>query len=157
MQLQEADGKKLRMKRLDVVSLKMVKEASFPFETRTIRSPNDAMRLAKSFIGDADREICGLITLDTKNKVNAIHVVSIGSLNASLVHPREVFKLAILSSSASILIFHNHPSGCPQSSPEDIQITQRLKESAEILGIDLLDHIIIGDSGFYSMKENGII
>ncbi|MGG1518467.1 JAB domain-containing protein [Paenibacillus oryzisoli] len=157
MQLTEAKEKITRMKRLDVVSLKLVKEASFPFETRTIKCPNDVMRLAKSFIGDADREICGLITLDTKNKVNAIHVVSIGSLNASLVHPREVFKLAILSSSASVVIFHNHPSGCPQSSTEDLMITNRLKEAGEILGIELLDHIIIGDSNFYSMKENGFI
>lgn len=156
MQLTEMNEKK-RMKRLDVVSLKMVKEASFPFETRTIRSPNDVMKLAKAFIGDADREICGLITLDTKNKVNAIHIVSIGSLNASLVHPREVFKLAILSSSASIVLFHNHPSGSPECSPEDIAITQRLSESAKILGVDLLDHCIIGDSTFYSMKENGYL
>src|SRR5690606_1934731 len=111
MQLQEVNEKNQRMKRLNVVSLKMVKEGTFPYRTNVIRSPKDAAELAREFIGDADREICGLIGLDTKNKITAIHIVSIGSLNSSIVHPREVLKYCLLANCASYVLFHNHPSG----------------------------------------------
>lgn len=154
MQLNEE--KKQRMKRLDVVSLKMVKECTFPYSINTIRSPKDAAELARQFIGDADREICGLIGLDTKNKINGIHIVSIGSLNASIVHPREVLKYCVLANCASYVLFHNHPSGCCASpSPEDCTITDRLKQASEIMGIEILDHLILGESNHYSMKEHG--
>jgi len=78
-----------------------------------------------------------------------------GSLNASIVHPREVFRAAIKCSSASIICAHNHPSGDPTPSPEDISLTQRLLQAGEIVGIDVLDHLIIGDSSFVSLKEKG--
>lgn len=80
-----------------------------------------------------------------------------GSLNASIVHPREVFRAAIKCSSASIICAHNHPSGDPTPSPEDIALTRRLLEAGEIVGIDVLDHLIIGDDGFISMKEQGLM
>lgn len=99
-----------------------------------------------------------LLCLDSKNQPTAINTVSIGCLNSSIVHPREVFKVAILSNSASIIVYHNHPSGDIKPSKDDINITQRLKESGKILGIDLIDHIIVGSNEmYYSFKEKGNI
>ncbi|NQX62162.1 DNA repair protein RadC [Paenibacillus qinlingensis] len=145
------------MKRLSVVSLKMVKETTLSYRSNVIRKPQDAFEIAKDFIGDEDREHCMLICLDTKNKVNAIQTIGIGSLNAAIVHPREVFKIAILSNSASIIFAHNHPSSDCTPSQEDIKITERIKQAGEIIGIDLCDSIIVSDDNCYSMKEHGFI
>jgi len=94
--------------------------------------------------------------LDCKNRIICFDRVSVGSLNQCVVHPREVFKAAALSSAASILLMHNHPTADPTPSREDIAITRRLKEAGELLGILVLDHIIIGD-GYYSFAEHGAI
>lgn len=102
------------------------------------------------------QEIFKTILLDTKNQVLQVETISIGTLNASLVHPREVFSEAIEKRSASIIIIHNHPSGNPEPSREDINITKRSVEVGEIIGIKVIDHIIIGD-GHYSFKENCLI
>ncbi len=102
-------------------------------------------------------EIFGLILLDIKNQIISTPVISKGGLNSSIVHPREVFKEAIRRSSAAIILYHNHPSGIPDPSKDDIEITKRLIDSGELLGINVLDHIIIGDNNFVSMKEKGII
>lgn len=136
----------------------MVKESSILYEKRRITSPDDAARIIRDFIGDADREMFIILCLNTKNEPTAIHTVSIGTLNSSDVHPREVFKVAILANSAAILLSHNHPSGDPTPSKEDIKITKRLKEAGEIIGIDIIDHIIIGDyDRFISLKQDGKI
>lgn len=111
----------------------------------------------KEYLGDVDREHFVVICLDTKNQPTCIQTVHIGSLNASIVHPREVLKSALLSNSASIIVGHNHPSNICDPSAEDIQVTERLKEAGNILGIDLLDHIIIGTDTFKSLKETGIV
>lgn len=95
--------------------------------------------------------------LDGKNRVVCMDVVSIGSLNQSIVHPREVFKTACLSNAAAILCIHQHPTGDPIPSKEDIAITNRLKEAGEIMGIKLLDHIIIGDGEYCSFVERGLM
>ena len=121
-------------KRVDIVSIKMVKEKSIKYEKRKITSPSDAEILCRNFLDDSDREKLIAISLDTKNQPTNINVVSIGSLNSSIVHPREVFKLAILSNANSIIISHNHPSGDPTQSREDINITKRLKECGELIG-----------------------
>lgn len=144
-------------KRVDIVSIKMVKEASILYKNRRVSSPNDAYELIKEFLECADREQLILCSLDTKNQPTTINIVSIGSLNSSIVHPRELFKIAILSNAATIIIAHNHPSGDPQPSSEDINITHRLKECGELLGIYLVDHIIIGDESFVSLKEKGLL
>lgn len=149
--------KKEPAKRINVVSIKMVKESSILYDIRRIESPKDAVELGKRFIEESDREQLLVCCLDTKNQPTAINVVSVGNLNTSVVHPREVFKPAILSNSASIILFHNHPSGDPTPSKEDTNITERLKECGNILGIKLIDHIIIGDNSYYSLKEKGII
>jgi len=103
------------------------------------------------------QEVLKLIMLDTKNNIIGIKDVFKGSLNTSIVHPREIFKEAIKKSSSSIIICHNHPSGDPTPSKEDINITIRLKECSKIMGIDLLDHLIIGKDQYVSLKEKGII
>ncbi|MFL0250133.1 JAB domain-containing protein [Clostridium neuense] len=145
-------------KRISIVSIKMIREGSILYNTRKILSPSDAVNLGKYFLEDADREKLIACCMDTKNQPISINIVSIGSLNSSIVHPREVFKAAILSNAASILIFHNHPSGNTEPSQEDITITKRLKEAGKLIGIELLDHIIIGSKGKYcSLKENGTL
>ena len=98
-----------------------------------------------------------LILLNIKNQVISTPIISKGGLNSSIVHPREVFKIAIKRSSASIILYHNHPSGEPCPSQDDIKITKRLIETGEIIGIKVLDHIIIGDNKFSSLKEKEII
>ncbi|MEF2243832.1 JAB domain-containing protein [Paenibacillus sp. IITD108] len=149
--------KKSSAKRVSIVSLKMVRESTILYPERSIRSPQDAARLLRPLLQNEDREHFLVVCLDTKNNVNSITTCHIGSLNASIVHPRECFKTAILSNAASIICAHNHPSGNAAPSQEDIQITSRLKEAGELLGIDLLDHLIIAGDNFCSLKEGGHI
>ena len=149
------DKKKIPAKRVGIVSLKLVKENSVLYETRIIRSPYDAYKLIKNFLIDSDREKFVVACLDTKNQPVNISVVSIGSVNSAIVHPREVFKVAMLSNASKIICFHNHPSGNLKCSKEDENITNRLKECGEILGIELVDHIIVGyNDKYFSFKEN---
>ena len=144
-------------KRINIVSIKMVKESSFLYRTRQILSPNDAYEMIKDQLQDLDREQFIIACLNTKNEPTNITVVSVGSLNKAIVHPREVFKTAILSNAASIMAFHNHPSGDTTPSQQDLQLTNRLYEAGELLGIKLLDHLIIGDGSFTSLKEKGYL
>jgi len=129
----------------------MVKECSVLYKNRVIRSPEDGYELFKQFLGDVDREHFVVACLDTKNQPTALNVCHVGSLNSFIVHPREVMKPAVLSNAAGILIGHNHPSGNPEPSQEDINVTKSLKEVGEIMGIDLLDHIILGEDTFTSL------
>ena len=108
------------------------------------------------FLNNETKEYFLSLHLDGKNRINAIDVVSIGSLNQSIVHPREVFKTALLTSAAAIILIHNHPSGDPTCSREDREITRRLKEAGDLLGIRVLDHIIVGDS-YLSFVEQGLL
>lgn len=122
-----------------------------------IMKPDDAAELVMEDMRYLKQEHLKVIMLNTKNIVIFIKDVSVGSLNSSIVHPREVFCDAIRKSSASIIICHNHPSGDPTPSNEDINITHRLKESGKLLGIDLLDHIIIGNGTYVTLKQKGIL
>jgi len=144
-------------KRVSIVSLKLVKESSILYEQRCVKSPEDAYQLLKQFLVERDREHFIVVSLDTKNQPVSINVCHIGSLNASIVHPREVMKSAILSNAASIIVGHNHPSGKAEPSREDIEVTKRLVETGKIIGIEVLDHIIVGDETFTSLKEKGYI
>lgn len=144
-------------KRVNIVSLKLVKESSLLYKERSVRSPEDGYQLMKLFLADKDREHFIVVSLDTKNQPVSINVCHIGSLNTSIVHPREVMKSAILSNASSIIVGHNHPSGLPEPSKEDIEVTRRLAETGKIIGIDVLDHIIVGDESFISLKEKGYI
>lgn len=144
-------------KRVDIVSIKMIKESSVLYANRKIATPEDCAILVKHLLEDSDREKLVVCCLNTKNEPTSISTVSIGSLNSSIVHPREVFKTAILSNAASIIIAHNHPSSNPTPSKEDINITDRLKEAGKIIGIELIDHLIICKENFLSLKEKGYL
>jgi DNA repair protein RadC len=126
-------------------------------ERYTVRSPEDGARFVMDDMRFLSQEHFVCIYLNTKNQVMHRQTIFIGSLNASIVHPREVYKEALRRSAASIICFHNHPSGDPAPSHEDIEVTKRLVESGKILGIELLDHIIIGDQRFVSLKEKGYV
>lgn len=127
-------------------------------ERPVIRSPVDVSHVMADYLRGTDREHFVILMLDTKNAVIGINTVSIGILDLALVHPREVYKPAILANAASIVLAHNHPSGDPTPSPEDRIITERLTEAGKILGIDVLDHVVIGAAGkFTSLKERGLI
>lgn len=143
-------------KRIDIVRIQMVKERSLLYPVRRVRMPGDVVELFRTFLQETDREQFVLLCLDAKNAPTAIHTVSIGSLDSSIVHPREVFKAAILANSASVIVAHNHPSGDPTPSREDISVTRNLQKAGELLGITVLDHIIVGSDGAYtSLKERG--
>ncbi|WP_226668697.1 RadC family protein [Metabacillus litoralis] len=157
LNLDKKEKKKVSAKRVNIVSVKLVKESSLLYKERSIRSPNDGYQLMKLFLEDKDREHFIVASLDTKNQPVSINVCHIGSLNASIVHPREVMKAAVLSNAASIIVGHNHPSGKTEPSKEDLEVTKRLKEAGKIIGIDVLDHIIVGDETFTSLKEKGYI
>lgn len=122
-----------------------------------ITSPTDIVDLLMLDMTHLKKEHFKIVMLDTKNQVIGIEDISVGSLNSSIVHPREVFKEAIAKSSASIILVHNHPSGDPTPSKEDIAITRRLTEGGDILGVKVLDHIIIGSNKYISLKEKDII
>lgn len=144
-------------KRINIVSIKMIKESSFLYQARTISSPNDAYEMIRRQLEGLDREQFIIACLNTKNEPTNLSVLSVGSLNKAIVHPREGFKTAILSNTASIMAFHNHPSGETTPSQQDMQLTNRLYEAGELLGIKLLDHLIIGDGTFTSLKEKGYL
>ena len=110
-----------------------------------------------SFLIKETKEMFMTLHLDGKNRIIAMDLVSIGSLNQSIVHPREVFKTALLSNAAAIILLHQHPSGDPTPSSEDISITRRLKECGDLMGIKVLDHIIIGDGEYLSFVERGLL
>lgn len=136
--------------------LKMVKEKSGVYEvSNTISNPQNAYNIMTKIvkIQEECEEVLYVITLNVKNNVTGLFEVSRGSLNSSIVHPREILKRAILNNAASIVLCHNHPSGNPEPSREDIAITSRVKECGNIIGIDLLDHIIIGDENYVSLKD----
>lgn len=155
--LKEESKKQQPAKRVNIVSVKLIKESTMMYKQRAIHSPEDGYTLIKQFLGDLDREAFVVVSLDTKNQPTNITLAHLGSLNSSLIHPREVMKTAILSNAASILIGHNHPSGHSEPSQEDIHVTKRLKDVGDLLGISLLDHIILGDDCFTSLKNKGYI
>ena len=123
----------------------------------TIRSPKDVADYLMEDLRHLKQEHFLALLLDTKNNVIAKEIISIGTLNASIIHPREVYKPAIKKSVSAIIAVHNHPSGDPTPSREDIEVTKRLKEAGDILGIDLLDHVIIGNQRYVSLKDKGLI
>lgn len=124
---------------------------------RVIRTPRDVADLLLPQMRYLRREHFVILLLNTKNRVLACSTVSIGSLNASIVHPRELFREAISRSAAHIVLVHNHPSGDPTPSPEDVALTRRLVEGGRLLDVGVLDHVIIGDGRYVSLKEQGII
>jgi DNA repair protein RadC len=138
--------------------LKVVRERQ-PGYGRVVRiqTAQDVFDAFHARAEQSDREVFLMLALDGKNHLLGFHVVSVGSLTTALVHPREVFKVAILSNAASVILLHNHPSGDPEPSAEDRAITGRLRQAGELLGIQVIDHVVIGDGRFVSMAEQNLL
>jgi DNA repair protein RadC len=141
---------------INIVSVKLVRERNATYGAKTITGPGDLASVVKRFLADTDREVFLTVNLSTANTINSIHIVSIGSLDRTVVHPREVFKAAILSNSSSIALVHSHPSGSLIPSQEDIDITRKLVKCGEILSIKVIDHIIVADDRHLSFAERKI-
>ena len=135
----------------------VVREPQLPFPKPQISGPDDVCALLQRQLAFQDREIFCIVILDARNQVIGINTVSIGSVSASIVHPRETFRPAIMMGASSLILAHCHPSGDPSPSKDDIELTRRLVKAGEILGIEVLDHLIIGDSRFLSLKEKGLM
>lgn len=129
---------------------------NYPTLSYAIKSPDDAAIIGREFmrIHEQPEEYMYMICMNVKNKVIGVFEISHGTANSSLVSPREVFQKALLANAVSIIVMHNHPSGDPTASREDIEVTKRLVEAGKIIGVEVLDHIIIGDR-YSSLKEKG--
>ncbi|PIE76925.1 MAG: hypothetical protein CSA13_02095 [Clostridiales bacterium] len=140
-----------------MASIEIAKRVSGKGDGRLVKfsEPQDVYNYVIGELKFADREKFLVIGLNSKNVIIGRHLVSIGTLNQTLVHPREVFNWAIKINCASIVVVHNHPSGSVEPSPEDILLTERIIESGKILGIKVLDHIIVSNDNYYSLKANG--
>lgn len=130
---------------------------ALPEERPVVRQPNEVVALVMDEMRYLDREHFRVLLLNSKSQVITIEQISVGTLNESYAHPREIFKNAIKRSAATIIVVHNHPSGDPTPSLEDIDLTKRLVDAGKIIGIEVLDHIIIGDGKFTSLKRKGLM
>jgi len=125
---------------------------------RQVRQARDVAEFMQPIAAGLDREHFWCLLLDTRNKLLGVNTVSVGSLSSALVHPREVWKPAIIGNAAAVVLCHNHPSGDASPSTEDFALTQRLNQCAETLGIPLLDHIVLGHDGAYrSLADDGVL
>ena len=150
------------MKNKEIISqLESLKENSRSFldakEVKTIHDPENVARYARHHFWQEQKEHFAILLLNTKNHILGLKDISIGNLSSSVVHPREVFETAILHHSAAIILLHNHPSGDPTPSKEDIAVTHRLMKASNIMDIPILDHIILGNGRFVSMKEKDLL
>lgn len=147
--------------RIDLLKIVQVKETSVKYAAlqSQIRMPKNIYDMIESVLelSSESVEYFGIINLNVKNKVNGIHILSKGTVDATLVHPREVFKAAFLNNASSIILFHNHPSGDPSPSKEDHEMTKRIVEAGKIMGINVIDHIVVGDGRYCSFKELGVL
>ncbi len=144
------------------LSLPVMRETS-PVPAPEIRTPADTARHVAGIAANLQQETFFVLTLNTKYRLLDCHMIGIGILDACLVHPREVYRPAIMDGAAAIIVCHNHPSGDPTPSAEDIRLTRTLNEAAGIIGINLLDHVVIGrpsetnPHGFTSLRESGLV
>ena len=146
----------MRLRELKVrYSVKKTDEGQPVVVGRVMNTRRESASALMTALQDQPSEVFAILCLSTKHRVIAYHEVSRGTLDATLVHPREVFKAALLANSAALILAHTHPSGDPSPSADDIQLTRRLVDAGTILGVDVLDHIIVGDGRYYSFKEGG--
>jgi len=141
---------------LPIYKVQLVRDSSQTANHKQVTSPMDAATILSTYLAHADREHVVVMMLDTKSNIIGINTVSIGTLGSSLVSPREVFKPALLSNAASIIIAHNHPSGDPTPSPQDVIMTKNLVQAGHLLDCEVSDHIIIGHERWVSLKERGL-
>ena len=144
---------------LKEVTLVVRESLTVPIYAEQLKDPfrnSDQVYLAFSRLNESAVEIFIALHLDGKNRIQELHTVSIGSMTTSIVHPREVFRAAILGGAVGIIAVHNHPSGDPAPSAEDLAITKRLVEVGKLVGIGVLDHVIVGDGAYFSFKDEGM-
>lgn len=138
--------------------VRIVREpGQYPVEAGHVRAPSDAVRFFRERLGSEEVEVFAVLMLDTQGRVLALQEVTRGILNSSLVHPREVFRMAIAYGAASIIVAHNHPSGEPTPSAEDKAVTRQMVESGNLLDIPVYDHIIVAGEQFHSFAEAGTL
>ncbi len=144
---------------ISIVSLRIIKEKTVPYLEKKLSSPEKVVSLLNRVLNleKLDREALIVIPLNAKCRPQALHIAHLGSLTETVCHPREIFKLAILTNAHSIILAHNHPSGSPEPSNHDIKFTEHIKKAGKLLGIPLLDHIIVATEGYFSFKENNLI
>jgi DNA repair protein RadC len=143
---------------IDIVKIQMVRDGSIDYGKKPISGPQELAELGLKLVKNSDREMFILVCLNAKNFVNCIHLVAIGTLDKTVITPREVLKAALLSNAASIAFVHNHPSDDPEPSPEDISMTNALRKCADLFQIRVLDHVVVVDDGRYlSFREKGIL
>lgn len=147
------------MKRdLDIVRVKLTGNGKLKRNgVKRISGPEDVYKLIGQELSSYDRELFCMISMDAKGQPINLNIVSVGTLDASMVHPREIFKTALLSNAAFVAFAHNHPSGDPQPSKEDLAVTERLKEAGKLLGISVWDHVIVGENAYYSINSQTLI
>lgn len=143
---------------LPLYTTRLVRERDFTFPARDqLCAPQDVAAVLSEYFNDRDREEFLVCLLDTANTLIGLSCVSVGGLAASIVEPRQVFKIAILSNAAAIVLAHNHPSGNPEPSREDIRITRQLVEAGKLMGVPVHDHLILTDHGYTSLAERGLL
>lgn len=146
------------MYRIPIYQVRLIRDGSQKAERKKVSRPAVAAEVLREYLNGVDREHFVVLLLDTQNQIIGIHTVTVGTLDASLIHPREAFKPAILANAASVLLAHNHPSGDPAPSAEDRAVTRQLRSAGSLLGIEVLDHIIVGDGcRYYSFSEAGAL
>lgn len=152
---QNSLSKNRKIENVDIVRVLLFKDSKSPYRRQAMNSPEEAASVAKKFLAGEDREVFIAMNLDMRHKVNSIHVVAIGTVEAALVEPREIFKTAILSNASRIIVAHNHPSGDSNPSDDDERMTCRLLKCGDLLGIRVEDHIIVGDDEYshYVIRE----
>ncbi len=146
-------NKKQPIRNVSVVRIELVKDWTHPYARLEVEDPEHLVSVLRKFLEKEDREVFLTVNMSGVNEINSINIVSVGCLNRAIVHPREVFKAAILSNAFRIAIAHNHPSGTPYPTDEDIRITRNLVECGNILDIKILDHIIIAGPEYLSFAE----
>jgi DNA repair protein RadC len=147
-----------QVRHIPIYKVQLVREGTLIVPEKQVKSPQDVADVLREYLKGADREHFVALHLNAKLVIVGIETVSVGILDASFAHPREVFKAAILNNAASIIVGHNHPSGYPTYSSDDVGVTKRLVEAGEIIGIPVEDHVIIGEGNRYcSLREEGII
>lgn len=138
--------------RIGRLRVHLVRDSSVPAEAKTVRGAQDAAAIARAMLEGADREHFVVLLLNTRNGVIGVNEVSVGGLASAPVHPREVFKPAIIAGAAAVILAHNHPSGDPTPSRDDEAITEQVRAAGRVLGIEVLDHIVLGEPGWTSMR-----
>lgn len=148
----------LPKKKIQIVETRLIRKTSILYDRRTICDPATAAELGKQLFEDYDKEYLYAVFLSTKCEPIAIELMSIGTLDSAMISPRDILKTSLLCSAFGFILYHNHPSGGDiQPSKEDINITKRLKEASNLMGIKMVDHIILSDIGYISMKEREIL